>query len=250
MKNTLLLILFSLGITAQENKLTPSDRKLFDGYKSAGDMAYSQSKFGKAAAQYRYAKQICVDCNYLTALIDSCNVHQKAPTGVRQSQTAAVTPAETKTVNPDDQEYFKMNAEMGALAKHGQLTQFTGMKYNFVTSRVQTYMSKHLNMYPETDDVDGNYITVLFKEKSAYNAPQKELTFKFKVRSEGADFIIEDCMITGDKQKLIGFYLNYWNTSLTVDENKTGIVAETRLLADNSVLYLQGAKSYVEVKRR
>jgi hypothetical protein len=246
MKNLILLLaLFSLQASAQENKLNATDKALFDGYKKEGDLAYANKKYSKAASQYQYAQQICHECIYLNSLIDSCNAHQQFKATATRTTSPTRQPLAIGQKNDD----FKQAAEMGALAKHGQLTQFSDMKYNFVSSRIQKYISKYLNMFPDADDVNGDNVVLRFKEKSAINAPQKELIFTFGVNTVGSDFVIRDCKITGDKQKLIDFYLNYWNTKLKLDENKTGLVAETKLLADNSNLYLEGNKSYIEVKR-
>lgn len=244
-KFILLLALFSLGASAQHN-----GERLYLAYKKEGDKAFREGQFSKAAAQYQSAKRACTDCKGIDALIDSCATRQRLASAKQLNEPAKpkTAPAPKKEVHADQGQ--ALSAEMGALAPHGQLTQFSNMDYNFVSSRVQKYLSQALNMYPDSDDVTSERVFVAFKEKSALNAPQKALQFNFNVHPAGTGFLVNDCRITGDRDKLIKFYVNYWPTTVQIDETNTGIVATTRLLADDVLLYLNGKDSYIAVKAR
>lgn len=233
---------------AQQIDVTQKDARMYSKYKKSGDEAYGKKQYGKAMAEYQNAKQFCKDCSELIVRMDSCRYLQKQRNNLNEERrpTSSVQSADHV---PSDQAYYQKKGETTNLAPHGFLTQFYNMDYNYVTGMVQRYMNRQMNMAPVSDDLQDGYMIVVFEEKASYNTPPKALTFKFKVRESGNDYVVEGCNITGDKQKLIGFYLSYWNTKMKVDETQTGLVANTKLLADECDLYL-GSNNYIEVKGR
>lgn len=152
-------------------------------------------------------------------------------------------------MSPEDKAYYILNTEMSPLSRHGKLTQFNGIDYNFVSSRIQSYMRDYMNCSLMNDNLTGKNMVLDFQESVAISRKPKKMKFNFTVYPEGNFFTIKRCIITGDYSLLLNFYIKYWTTTLNVDTNKTGVIAETKLITDIAY-FMKGVNGYyIEVKK-
>jgi hypothetical protein len=79
MKNLISIVLICLAArTYSQFSTTNPDKRLHDKYKKSADAFYSEKKYNKAIAQYRFALQLCYSkCDSLKRYMDSCLYFQK-----------------------------------------------------------------------------------------------------------------------------------------------------------------------------
>ena len=90
---------------------------------------------------------------------------------------------------------------------------------------IQPFMSKKMQM-SLTDSGGGdmdkaiNYLEYYYEDKVAINQDAKKITIKYNVFKHDDDFVIKECTITGDAERVVDFYIQFWNTDLKFDEVK------------------------------
>ncbi|MBL7902927.1 MAG: hypothetical protein JNK73_13100 [Bacteroidia bacterium] len=143
-------------------------------------------------------------------------------------------------------EYQKLKNTMRPLGN--TRSQFSNVPYNFVSSRLQTYMNNEMNMYVLSDDLKNNQMTLVFEEKASYSGPAKKLKFEFSLYSLGNFFYIKDCKISGDKSKVVVFFIEYWRQNIHEDTLKEDVY-KTMCLEDDVVLSMKPNPSIKVFKR-
>ncbi len=90
---------------------------------------------------------------------------------------------------------------------------------------VQPFMSKTMKMTIANSgggDMDKtiNYLDYDYEDKIAINEEAKKVKVLYHVFKHDDGFVIKDCIITGDADRIIDFYTQFWNTDLKFDEAK------------------------------
>ena len=112
--------------------------------------------------------------------------------------------------------------------------QFTYYDFNFVSLKLQDYLSNKYSLI-ETDLInEGNYQTfvLIFNESISINKNPSQLKFYFKTFTIGEDQVIKDVKITGSKESLLIFFAFYWSSQIDTDVNKSNILGQNYFRQD------------------
>lgn len=107
----------------------------------------------------------------------------------------------------------------------GEETQFTFFEYNYVSVRIQNFLSNNMDMTFVSDDyiVNDPYTKLRLIFKKYVSQDNQRLKFDFILFNTDDKLIIKSVKITGDYELLALFFVKYWNTTLqfsdTVGEN-------------------------------
>lgn len=132
-------------------------------------------------------------------------------------------------------------------------TQVTYFDLNFVTLKIQDYMSYEFGMTLNDEKMkyelkDGKgFITYAFIEKIAINSKPKELFFKFKVFPIEKDLVIEKLKITGNENAVLKFYVSFWTTTLNFDDVKKKEIVSNRIWQDRISYSYNNRNSFIEI---
>ncbi|MGV0854622.1 hypothetical protein ACTS95_08100 [Empedobacter brevis] len=113
-------------------------------------------------------------------------------------------------------------------------TQFTYYEFNFVSLKLQDYLSNKYSLI-DTDLInEENYqiFVLTFNESISINKNPSQLKFYFKTFTIGENQVIKDVKITGSKESLLIFFAFYWSSPIDTDINKSNILGQNNFRQD------------------
>ena len=134
----------------------------------------------------------------------------------------------------------------------GTETQITYFDLNFVALRIQEFASQSLEMTlidNEYNIKDGKGdITYIFEEKivAGSRTPYK-LNAVFSVEPLANTFVIKSLKINGDSDKVLSFYVGFWNTTINFDDLKKKGMVYNRYLQDKIEYHFNSGNPYIEI---
>lgn len=131
------------------------------------------------------------------------------------------------------------------------LTPMGYVEFNHVSTKLQRFMSSKMEMSLNDDktvyDVGEKgvgTITMHFTDKFSVGTTPKTMALTFNVFALDHNFIIESVKMTGDQNRLRWFFVQYWPTTLTLDDLGSKKIAHNYLYQDEAAYY----GNYIEVK--
>ena len=136
----------------------------------------------------------------------------------------------------------RKTASLKAMAPHGYLTMFLGENINDATVPLQFFMEDNMRMtigdrpadYKVTKKGMLSNIRIVFHDKISYGSPSQIIMNVIIDDADGTS-LIRSCSFTGDRKRLIDFFVNYWNTTLQFPEAKN-LIAERYMPGEKAVL--------------
>ncbi|MGV0830741.1 hypothetical protein ACTS9D_00780 [Empedobacter brevis] len=112
--------------------------------------------------------------------------------------------------------------------------QFTYYEFNFVSLKLQDYLSNKYSLIDTNLINEENYQTFVltFNESISINKNPSQLKFYFKTFTIGEDQVIKDVKITGSKESLLIFFAFYWSSPIDTDVNKSNILGQNYFRQD------------------
>lgn len=107
---------------------------------------------------------------------------------------------------------------------YAYLTQITYYDLNYVSNRITKFLYANNNMNDLPDKniynlKDGvGTITMSYIEMSS-RGKQSKLTVTYNLFKIDGEFVIKSLKITGDYDKMVLFYVTFWNTEINVEKN-------------------------------
>ena len=104
------------------------------------------------------------------------------------------------------------------------LTQITYYDLNYISNRITKflYANNNMNELPDKNIYnlkDGvGTITMPYIEMSS-RGKQSKLTVTYNIFTIDGEFVIKSLKITGDYDKMVLFYVTFWNTKINVEKN-------------------------------
>lgn len=147
-----------------------------------------------------------------------------------------------------DREKHEINARMQSLFT----TEFTNMRMNFVTPRVQDFLEKRMELTivgePEIRAVDSLFIfdSKFIKHVSSNN---NTLHFTYNTKPEGNEFIIQSCEINGNFQFVVEFFIKFWNTTLNFADVKRKETVVNYWLSDRAALTIHNGVASIRIAK-
>ena len=147
--------------------------------------------------------------------------------------------------SPYGQTRDMLDADMNALAYHKKLTQFTYFDMNYVNERLEDFFSGDISLVQSGEPIydmskPDKYISQKYVKSIQYN-PTKSyfINVKYNLFTEGSNFIIKSCEISGYWIYILDLYVKYWaDNSLHFEAAKKGELVVYYLLQDKIVLSL------------
>ena len=149
-----------------------------------------------------------------------------------------------------DEKITRARRELAAQAET-YLTEFNGMRVNFVNPRVQSFLSERMDLvavgHPETNFSDGTVIiTEVYKKKVHANDKQDlKLFVTYKAIPEGNEFIIQSSQISGYDLYVTEFFIRYWKTTLNFEDVKKQEIVTNYWITDRASLSADAKKGMV-----
>ncbi len=133
-----------------------------------------------------------------------------------------------------------------------ETSQITFFDLNFITIRVQSFLEARLGFHLIDEpslvkEVNLSSLTYKFQQSNVYvgtKIPKPMLIKYFFFTNSYGNPIISKCIIDGDDDSVIKFFVNYWPTTIHFDGNKKNGVFFSYFLQDKIELYQQVLKNY------
>ena len=145
---------------------------------------------------------------------------------------------------PSDREIRELSSQ----AQSRYLTEFNNMRLNFVNPRVQSFISGVLDLpmienSSSIDSLAGFWVLTESYHKGIRegNEPEYKLNVRYKLKTEGNDFIIQSCTIDGYSRFVVEFFVKYWETTLNFENVKKDEVVMNYWITDRAALSRSGA---------
>ncbi|MGV0830313.1 hypothetical protein ACTS9C_15920 [Empedobacter brevis] len=118
--------------------------------------------------------------------------------------------------------------------KKNTTIQFTYYEFNFVSLKLQDYLSGKYSLIDSDMINENDYQTFVltFKESISINKNPSELKFYFKTFTIGENQVIKDVKITGSKDALLIFFAFYWTSPIDTDVNKSNVLGQNYFRQD------------------
>jgi hypothetical protein len=160
--------------------------------------------------------------------------------------TACIAQDSTAEYKARRQASFKM------MAPHGYLTVFIGEDINDATVPLQLFFTDNMQMilgdadsdYKVTKTATGSTIRMTFKEQISYGN-QKRIVLTLNVNEKSK---IQSCTFTGDRIKLIDFFVKYWNTNVQ-SSDKNNVIAVRMMPGEKAELLNNKAVVSIKVSK-
>lgn len=101
-------------------------------------------------------------------------------------------------------------------------SQMTYFDLNFISIHVSEFLTYKMAMDIEKTDSskllhDGGKLTITYSDRFSQSGSQK-LSITYDVVKVNDVFTIEAVKITGDKKRIVSFFINFWKTTIHFDE--------------------------------
>jgi len=105
---------------------------------------------------------------------------------------------------------------------HRYATQFSNMRLNFVNMRVQNYMENNAFIYYKepvfTTNDKYKILTENYISKFSNSTSPDKITLKYFLKQRNKEYIIDKCIISGDYNYVISFFVKFFPTIVNVED--------------------------------